>query len=970
MSRPLRVDGTRSTGGGADRADGLVDRLDPDDNFGVVAFDDTVRLVVPAGPLTDKPAVKQASPRSRPAAGPTCPPGTSGGCRRRSASSDRPGRHVSSSRTEWPIRAYGPDPAAGCGCTAACGRVRTSTLGVGLGFDETLLNALARGGEGNELFAEDADTAGALIAGEVDGLLDQVAQAASLRITWGPYVTGVEVLNELTVTGLPDGNQVELGSFYAGETRRLVLTMKVPGIAALGLVQVATLEFTHVALPDLVMHTTSVPVHVNVVPGDQAAGRIPDPKVRSEALFQRTQRDKREAGRLLSQGRTDEARSFLGSKGAQLRTDAGQLPPGMSFDLLAEADFLDALVEEAGVDHSRAAKVMSTDTTSKSRLRGRQVRGGRLRMRSLDGAAELVLEAWEVQRLVRGLPDALVRVLRPSTNPRAAAAAQSVARRPRRGPRGVRLLHGCLPGRRLHRRARVTPPLLLLDVDGVLNALGDDGQLKAAGGDWRQGWATADGTRWPITWSPAVVARLAAWHDESRLELQWLTTWGHDANDELRALLGLPQLAVAGTYQDEDADGAATGTADSHAAAAPSAPDPLSGRWWKYDVVRRVLAAQPDREVLWVDDELQPGTAFRAGPTSSPGCTPSGPTRTSASRTATSRRCSWSWSRRPGERLDAGRARRRVRRAPARLAARSWAPDEPGAGEAGGRAAAGARRSARRRADHVAADRRARGRAHRGLHPPHAGRRQRRVGGGAAGPGRCGGAHVRRHGAARARRRRRAGAVGFSPQGAKHHAMADRGSGFCVFNDMAWAAKHFAGQGKRVLYVDLDAHHGDGVEALTRDEPLVMTCSVHDSTIFPFTRHQDERDRGVHNFPLARDAGDEELLASVAAVVELAEQWRPEVLLVAIGADGHVTDPLSTLQYSYEGYTAAARALRRHGRSACSRRPDGRRRRLPAADAHAGCLGDLRRGAVGIGGPGRAPRPAQNMSPPRSRHRR
>jgi Ca-activated chloride channel family protein len=58
-------------------------------------------------------------------------------------------------------------------------------------------------------------------------------------------------------------------------------------------VQVATLEFSYVALPELVMHTTTLPVHVNVVPGDQAAGRVPDPKVRSEALFQRTQRDKR-----------------------------------------------------------------------------------------------------------------------------------------------------------------------------------------------------------------------------------------------------------------------------------------------------------------------------------------------------------------------------------------------------------------------------------------------------------------------------------------------------------------------------------------------------------------------------------------------------------------------------------------------------------------------------------------------------
>ncbi len=151
--------------------------------------------------------------------------------------------------------------------------------------------------------------------------------------------------------------------------------------------------------------------------------------------------------------------------------------------------------------------------------------------------------------------------------------------------------------------------------------------------------------------------------------------------------------------------------------------------------------------------------------------------------------------------------------------------------------------------------------------------------------------------------------VGFSPQGAKHHAMADRGSGFCVFNDMAWAAKHFAAQGKRVLYVDLDAHHGDGVEVLTRDEPLVMTCSVHDSTIFPGTGHEDEPERSVYNWPLARRAGDRELLASVADVVRLAEQWRPAVVLIAIGADGHVTDPLSSLQYSYDGYAAAARAL-------------------------------------------------------------
>jgi hypothetical protein len=143
-------------------------------------------------------------------------------------------------------------------------------------------------------------------------------------------VTGLQVLNELPVAALPDGAMLELGSFYAGETRRVLIKLAVPGIAALGLAQVATLDFTHVSLPDLVQHTTSVPVHVNVVPGDQAAGRIPDPKVRSEALFQQTQKAKLQSSRLLSEGRVDEASRLLHITGANLRADSASLPPAMA----------------------------------------------------------------------------------------------------------------------------------------------------------------------------------------------------------------------------------------------------------------------------------------------------------------------------------------------------------------------------------------------------------------------------------------------------------------------------------------------------------------------------------------------------------------------------------------------------------------------------------------------------------------
>ena len=134
------------------------------------------------------------------------------------------------------------------------------------------------------------------------------------------------MLNELPTTTVDGGLLAELGSFYSGETRKLVLTFTVPGIAALGLAQIATLDLTHVSLPDLVQHTTSLPVHVNVVPGDQAAGRIADPVVRAEALYQRAQHAKRRSGELLGEGRTHEAIRLLGTSSSALRAQASVLP--------------------------------------------------------------------------------------------------------------------------------------------------------------------------------------------------------------------------------------------------------------------------------------------------------------------------------------------------------------------------------------------------------------------------------------------------------------------------------------------------------------------------------------------------------------------------------------------------------------------------------------------------------------------
>ena len=154
-------------------------------------------------------------------------------------------------------------------------------------------------------------------------------------------------------------------------------------------------------------------------------------------------------------------------------------------------------------------------------------------------------------------------------------------------------------------------------------------------------------------------------------------------------------------------------------------------------------------------------------------------------------------------------------------------------------------------------------------------------------------------------------AVNFA--GAKHHAMADHSSGFCVFNDHGMVAKYLLRSTQavnRIAIVDFDAHHGDGTEDLLRDEPNALTFSIHDSTIFPWTGHSESPNQGVFNRPLDAGDGDGELLASIDDFTRIATQFDPDLVFVAMGADGHITDPLSTLTYSVDGMCAAIARVR------------------------------------------------------------
>jgi acetoin utilization protein AcuC len=159
--------------------------------------------------------------------------------------------------------------------------------------------------------------------------------------------------------------------------------------------------------------------------------------------------------------------------------------------------------------------------------------------------------------------------------------------------------------------------------------------------------------------------------------------------------------------------------------------------------------------------------------------------------------------------------------------------------------------------------------------------------------------------------------VAFSYAGGLHHAMAARASGFCVFNDAAVAIRWLVREGRRVLYVDVDAHHGDGVQAAFYDSDRAMTLSFHESGryLFPGTGFTDEIGVGAGrgysaNVPLLPYTDDAAYLAAFDAVVPvLAERFAPDVLVTQLGIDTHYQDPLTHLALTTHGYAALVRSF-------------------------------------------------------------
>ncbi len=162
------------------------------------------------------------------------------------------------------------------------------------------------------------------------------------------------------------------------------------------------------------------------------------------------------------------------------------------------------------------------------------------------------------------------------------------------------------------------------------------------------------------------------------------------------------------------------------------------------------------------------------------------------------------------------------------------------------------------------------------------------------------------------------GAVAFNIAGGLHHAMKSRASGFCYINDPVIGITRLLSRGKRVAYIDIDAHHGDGVQQAFYETNQVLTISLHETghTLFPGTGFEYEIGKGegegyAVNLPFPHETDDDVYVWAFEEVVpELIHAFRPDIVVSQLGVDTFYDDPLTNLHLSIFGYEKVVKKIK------------------------------------------------------------
>jgi acetoin utilization protein AcuC len=160
--------------------------------------------------------------------------------------------------------------------------------------------------------------------------------------------------------------------------------------------------------------------------------------------------------------------------------------------------------------------------------------------------------------------------------------------------------------------------------------------------------------------------------------------------------------------------------------------------------------------------------------------------------------------------------------------------------------------------------------------------------------------------------------IAFNIAGGLHHARSDRASGFCYVNDPVLAIQYLLEGGSRVMYLDIDAHHGDGVQWAFYEDPRVLTVSFHQDghTLFPGTGSLTETGKGqglgyAVNVPMLPGTDDEVFWHGFNAIVpELMDRFKPDVIVSQLGVDSFKNDPLASLELTTNGFSEVISFLR------------------------------------------------------------